>query len=235
MKQQQDGQNIVSNIKISEVFHSIQAEGYEIGTPTIFVRTFGCNMGCHFCDSTYATTGNDYIDYNIEHLAKDIEAIDCKHITITGGEPLLHANELNHLLNSLNKTYKISIETNGSEFNEEVVKLLKRLDVLTISPKLHGIMQNPDYIYNIKKIIHNRASFTHPVLKFVYEEIKDLEIIKNVIKEVEWSVLHDVYLMPEGKTFDVDKYKEVIEVCKKYNFRFSPRLQNIVWGPARGV
>jgi 7-carboxy-7-deazaguanine synthase len=192
-------------------------------------------MKCSWCDSTYATSGNDYIEYNVEHLAKNIEAINCKHITITGGEPLLQASALNQLLNGLNKTHRFSIETNGSVFDEDISKLIKRLDVLTISPKLALINKNAEYVNNIKMIIHNKSFFTHPVLKFVYESNKDLEIINGIIKEIEWQILPDVYLMPEGKTFDVNKYEEVIEVCKEYNFKFSPRLQNIVWGPTRGV
>lgn len=34
------------NIKISEIFYSIQGEGKWMGVPSIFVRTFGCNFQC---------------------------------------------------------------------------------------------------------------------------------------------------------------------------------------------
>jgi len=36
----------MSNIKISELFYSIQGEGRYIGVPSIFLRTFGCNFTC---------------------------------------------------------------------------------------------------------------------------------------------------------------------------------------------
>ena len=36
----------MSNIKISELFYSIQGEGRYIGVPSIFLRTFGCNFKC---------------------------------------------------------------------------------------------------------------------------------------------------------------------------------------------
>jgi 7-cyano-7-deazaguanosine (preQ0) biosynthesis protein QueE len=235
MKQQQDGQNIVNNIKISEVFHSVQGEGIEIGTPTIFVRMYGCNLSCSWCDSSYATNSDTFKEYKPIELAQEIEEIDCKHITLTGGEPLLQSESILQMLNALHKLYTISIETNGSIYDEQVKKLLKRLDILTISPKLNYINYRPDYIQNIKNLIHNTGKYTHPILKFVYEKESDIELINNIIREIEWHIMPNVYLMPEGKTFDVDKYKEVIEVCKKYNFKFSPRLQNIVWGSARGV
>ena len=36
----------MSNIKISELFYSIQGEGRYAGVPSVFLRTFGCNFTC---------------------------------------------------------------------------------------------------------------------------------------------------------------------------------------------
>jgi organic radical activating enzyme len=36
----------MANIKVSELFYSIQGEGRYIGVPSIFLRTFGCNFTC---------------------------------------------------------------------------------------------------------------------------------------------------------------------------------------------
>jgi organic radical activating enzyme len=36
----------MSNIKVSELFYSIQGEGRYIGVPSIFLRTYGCNFTC---------------------------------------------------------------------------------------------------------------------------------------------------------------------------------------------
>jgi len=33
-------------IKVSEIFYSLQGEGLYVGTPSIFIRFFGCNMKC---------------------------------------------------------------------------------------------------------------------------------------------------------------------------------------------
>ena len=40
------GIKIMSKIKISELFYSIQGEGKYMGVPSIFLRTFGCNFTC---------------------------------------------------------------------------------------------------------------------------------------------------------------------------------------------
>jgi len=39
-------QFIMSKIKVSELFYSIQGEGRYMGVPSVFLRTFGCNFRC---------------------------------------------------------------------------------------------------------------------------------------------------------------------------------------------
>ena len=36
----------MSKIKVSEIFYSLQGEGLYTGTPSLFMRTFGCNFTC---------------------------------------------------------------------------------------------------------------------------------------------------------------------------------------------
>jgi organic radical activating enzyme len=41
-----NGQQFMSKIKVAELFYSIQGEGKNMGVPSIFLRTFGCNFKC---------------------------------------------------------------------------------------------------------------------------------------------------------------------------------------------
>ena len=36
----------MSKIKVAELFYSLQGEGQYLGTPSVFLRTFGCNFKC---------------------------------------------------------------------------------------------------------------------------------------------------------------------------------------------
>ena len=67
-------------LKISEIFYSIQGEGVDMGIPTIFLRLFGCNLRCTWCDSMYAVEGKEYKIMKIENIIREIELIDCKRI-----------------------------------------------------------------------------------------------------------------------------------------------------------
>ena len=81
-------------IKLSEIFFSIQGEGVLIGTPTVFIRLYGCNLRCDWCDSMYAVEGNEYNVRTIGSVMKEAEIYNCDNICITGGEPLLQIEQV---------------------------------------------------------------------------------------------------------------------------------------------
>ncbi|RLF30939.1 MAG: hypothetical protein DRM98_06200, partial [Thermoplasmata archaeon] len=74
-------------MKINEIFYSIQGEGKWTGLPNIFIRTAGCNLRCTFCDTKYAYENG--VELQVEEIINKITQYPCKHVCITGGEPLL--------------------------------------------------------------------------------------------------------------------------------------------------
>ena len=101
-------------IKISEIFFSIQGEGVLIGTPTVFIRLYGCNLRCDWCDSMYAVEGNEYDVRTINSIIKETEIYSCDNICITGGEPLLQVDQVALITEKFIKINKnIILETAG--------------------------------------------------------------------------------------------------------------------------
>ncbi|MFH1957718.1 MAG: 7-carboxy-7-deazaguanine synthase QueE [bacterium] len=96
--------------KISEIFFSIQGEGIFAGTPCYFVRFFGCNKRCPYCDTAYALKGK-FRTMTASDIKKKIKG-DFP-VVITGGEPAFQQEFLEELVKKL-RGRKIFLETNGS-------------------------------------------------------------------------------------------------------------------------
>ena len=101
-------------IKVSEIFYSIQGEGSQIGIPTVFVRLFGCNLRCQWCDTMYAVEGDDYSELSFSELIRKSLSYNCKNICITGGEPLTQEKAVTKITEYLIQEKKnIILETAG--------------------------------------------------------------------------------------------------------------------------
>lgn len=101
-------------MKISEIFVSLNGESRFAGLRTVFVRTFGCNIICNFCDSVYAIRGDDWKEMSVDEIIQEVNKFNCNRVTLTGGEPTL-ANGVFDLLRKLvDLGYNIDIETNGA-------------------------------------------------------------------------------------------------------------------------
>ena len=100
-------------MKITEIFRSLQGEGKNQGRPCLFIRLAGCNLKCRWCDTPASRAGG--METGLDSILEHIWRIKPPYICITGGEPLLQADELEQLLSSLHKRGTlIDIETNGT-------------------------------------------------------------------------------------------------------------------------
>jgi 7-carboxy-7-deazaguanine synthase len=224
---------------ISEIFHSIQGEIKGIGLPMIFIRFYGCNLRCRFngtsCDTHYAVEGNEYKMYDVKEIIQQIKTFDCYQILFTGGEPMLYQKFIWEIVSKLNNKYMYYIETNGTlplqyDFYRYNIEF-------NISIKLKNSNQlNEEYDkkrYN-KKILDNYIKNTKCVLKFVFtkeEDMKEINEIMDNYKKIPF------YLMPEGENREsiIENSIKTIEICKKYNVAFSPRLHILLWDKKKKV
>jgi 7-carboxy-7-deazaguanine synthase len=100
-------------MRIAEIFRSLQGEGRNQGKPCLFIRLAGCNLHCHWCDTPYAQAGGS--EMNIQAIVEQVSRLNPPYVCITGGEPLLQADNLEPLLVSLHmRGTSIDIETNGT-------------------------------------------------------------------------------------------------------------------------
>jgi len=229
-------------MRIAEIFHSIQGEGLLAGVPSIFIRTSGCNLRCHWCDTPYASWKPEGPEMSIEEILKKISEWNCNHIVLTGGEPMI-APDLPELATVLKKQKKhITIETAGTIFPNGIP-----CDLASLSPKLSNSTPSPERnpAWNKK---HEATRLQPEVisewirkypfqLKFVVSSEKDLAEIKDLLSRLPPVPFHQVLLMPEGidsKTL-ASRSPWLVEICKREGFRFCPRLHIELFGHKRGT
>ncbi len=105
-------------ILVSEIFLSIDGEAYHAGRPTVFFRTVGCNLRCSWCDSKYTFRPDDTsAEMTVDEAVAQVKSFGVQHVTVTGGEPLLHGNRefmFNFIDTLIRMGYSVDIETNGA-------------------------------------------------------------------------------------------------------------------------
>ncbi|HVL02341.1 MAG TPA: 7-carboxy-7-deazaguanine synthase QueE [Dongiaceae bacterium] len=99
-------------VRISEIFHSLQGEARTVGRPTVFVRLTGCPLRCQYCDTAYAFSGGEMLAF--EQILEKVARHRCRYVTVTGGEPLAQPNCLPLLTNLCDLGYEVSLETSGA-------------------------------------------------------------------------------------------------------------------------
>jgi len=230
---------------ISEIFQSIQGEGKNIGTPSVFIRFWGCNLRCQFrgkeCDTPYAviTDKDKAITMTPEEVANSIlKYKQLSHIVWTGGEPMLYQDFIIEVMYRLVRrapyTYTAEIETNGTIPIKGILDTC--IDYYTLSVKLKSSNQ-PNKSYD-KLRVNKKAIASFPPqktsFKFVVSSEKDL---KEILQISDTNPDIDVYLMPEGRVRDeiLEHAIDVADLCIKYNFKYSPREHILLWSDRRGV
>ena len=106
------------DLRITEIFLSIQGESSHAGRPCAFVRLTGCPMRCVWCDSEYTFTGGTRKTF--EEIFAQLEDFGCNLVEITGGEPLAQKNVFPFITELLDKNYEVLIETGGYVSTEKV-------------------------------------------------------------------------------------------------------------------
>jgi len=120
--------------RIAEVFKSIQGEGLYLGEKQVFVRFFGCNLSCKFCD----TKLKSFTEYEPEELLRKLKSqrSDCNSVVFTGGEPLLQKDFLKEALCLTRREgFSNYLETNGT-LPEALEEVIGYLDVIAMDLKL---------------------------------------------------------------------------------------------------
>ena len=141
-------------LPIMESFYSIQGEGFYSGKAAYFIRTAGCDVGCHFCDVKESWDKDLHPLKSIYKIVEDILSHNAKTVIITGGEPLMwNLKPLTKLLN--NSGINVNIETSGA------YPITGSFDWICVSPKKgkKAITEILTIANELKIIIYSKNDF----------------------------------------------------------------------------
>ena len=231
-------------LPLTEAFVSIQGEGRHAGAPALFLRFKYCNLGCAWCDTRFTWDADDIepgelitIDelatLSVSRVRDQGSRAEEIHVVLTGGEPMLHQDRLPDLIDALQGAgfSYFEIETNGMFVPSK--EMTERISWWNCSPKLtnNGLGTEVNVVPEAIRAIGatGKADF-----KFVIRDESDIAEMLDTYGEL---VARDrIMLMPEGFTRarQLRTMPDVINLCSKYGFRFSPRLHILAWGNERG-
>lgn len=251
-------------IYLVEHFYSIQGEGRYIGTPSLFFRFGGCNMKCEGfgciesapngvkvlgCDTVYAVNKEHFSQnwipiksanelLNILNLYDLPLGVD---IVLTGGEPLIYANEAVFIefLEALNADgHRITFETNGSLHVDFERHPIYRECIFALSVKLSN--SNEPFSKRVKGEIISSIALNAKEAFFKFSIDADsitAGLEDEILEIISYAPKTLVYCMPLGGTKEeVEANTEpLIEFCKAKGYNFSDRLHIRIWNQNRGV
>lgn len=145
---------------VTEIFYSLQGEGYYTGMPAVFIRFAACNLRCSFCDTDFSKATRMSAAAIIDTAVQRVQPTSFKEahplLVLTGGEPTLQADaELLALLHT--KFPVIAMETNGSN------PIPDGVDWITCSPKCDFVGEYPLIPFaNEVKVVFDGRTETSP-------------------------------------------------------------------------
>lgn len=181
--------------KISEIFKSIQGEGIWQKKEQVFVRFFGCNLNCKFCD----TKQNSYELMRVDQVVKEVDSFGSFHsLSLTGGEPLLQVDFIKDLAVILKRSEKIVyLETNGVLY-ENLAKIIDSVNLISMDfkfPSSTGQLPLWDMHQKFIKVAKKTNLFAKAVIG-QDTTIEDLDKAIEIIKKNKPDLL--LILQPEN-------------------------------------
>ena len=160
-----------------EVFLSLQGESTDSGLPCIFVRLYGCPVGCSYCDQPQSKEANRH-KATVEAIVEKVKKFKgINRVCITGGEPLIYKDEVMSLTYELlHMDYKVSIETSGCIPLEKPSYRRSYKYIMDVKCPSSGVVHKNLYD-NLLKLQ------TNDEVVFVIADREDYEFMKKVMKK----------------------------------------------------
>lgn len=212
-------------LNLIEIFASVQGETSFTGLPTTFIRLAACNLRCSWCDTTYSFGRGE--PYSLEKVLAEVSRNGCRHVCVTGGEPLLQENVYPLMRCLSDQGYVVSLETGGSL---PTSKVDARVCVILDIKCPNSGMSHKNYWENLNQL---RA---HDEVKFVVAGADDYDYAKEISTRYRlYGRDKPILLSPVHGVLDP---KELVGwiIRDQLNARLNLQIHKYIWSPeTKGV
>lgn len=207
-------------LRLTEMFLSIQGESSHAGRPCSFVRLTGCPMRCVWCDSEYTFSGGEKVSF-AEVFAK-LEQFGCGLVEVTGGEPLAQKNVFPFITELCGRGYEVLIETGGFVSTENV----DERSAIILDVKCPGSGESErNHWPNLERLRPEKDE-----VKFVVADIADWEFAKGIIRRYGLEQRAKEILVSPVFGIDMRPLAEAV-AGSGLKVRFNLQMHKYIWGP----
>jgi len=214
--------NIMSRLRITEIFYSLQGETRTVGLPTVFVRLTGCPLRCHYCDTAYAFHGGNWL--TIEEILTQVASYQARYVTVTGGEPLAQKACIELLSRLCDQGYEVSLETSGA------------LSVVDVDPRVVKILdlKTPASGESEKNLYDNIQYLSpHDQVKFVICDRADYDWSKTQLAQHQLASRCQILFSPSYQQLPANELAEWV-LSDRLQVRLQIQLHKYLWGEVAG-
>jgi len=209
-------------LRISEIFYSLQGESRTVGMPTVFIRLTGCPLRCGYCDTSYAFSGGERM--TLSEILAQVAEYSPRFVTVTGGEPLAQRDCWLLLKMLCDAGYTTSIETSGAVDIRQVDKRVSTvMDIKT--PGSGEVERN---LYKNIQLLKRKDQ-----VKFVITDRTDYEWSRNFIDEKDLLGNFEILFSPvHGELEPAELAKWILS--DNLQVRMQIQMHKYLWGDERG-
>jgi 7-carboxy-7-deazaguanine synthase len=212
----------MSQLRITEIFYSLQGETRTVGLPTVFIRLTGCPLRCGYCDTAYAFHGG--VTMSLDAILDKVASYNPRYVTVTGGEPLAQKTCLELLSSLCDQSYEVSLETSGAlDISLVDSRVIKVMDIKTPGSNEgdKNLWENLNYLNSQDQI------------KFVLCDRADYDWAKSMIAEQQLDKRCQILFSPShGQLVNKDLAEWILQ--DNLPVRFQVQLHKYVWGDVAG-
>jgi len=208
------------DLRITEIFLSIQGESSHAGRPCAFVRLTGCPMRCAWCDSEYTFTGGTRISF--DEIFARLKVFGCHLVEVTGGDPLAQKNVFPFITRLLDDGYEVLIET-GGYFSTDTIDARAKI-ILDVKCPGSGESERNHWA-NLERLNPEKDE-----VKFVVADLNDWEFAKEIIGKYDLeNRAKEILISP---IFGIAALAEIAEAVSGSGLRVRLNLQlhKYIWG-----